>query len=388
MKKIVQGFIALILAGILAAGVCCMGYASRDDGGKWFGNFKNISEWHWADSEREPDDNPDTADSKNLLMTISNNSSALSLAADNATSDSKSVTVTATVEPESAENKEVYFTLAFEDPNSSLLNGNALPHYMTMTTNSNAATVTCLNAFPVQIVLTATAVGNSNLVSTCTFDYIPGVTGADFAPDGYNTLEPFKNVYSNGDGDINFYPTFGTGTIASANFKAVGAYFELSSRFIDEIGENSYYGKLMRDYASVYAIDMTNKIFLDKHYPGSDKNNIYFVSAAQCWNIRTFNDPTTFFMSDTETPELTSGSDTYNYALAAFKQTARKTTDNMRFCITWTAEYTFPATNETKTLGGTYCSDWFTINADDIEANLLDGNSVNLDKNNVIFGDI
>ena len=49
-NKLLNGIIAFVLAGALAAGVCCMGFASRGNDGKWFGNFKNISTWHWYKS--------------------------------------------------------------------------------------------------------------------------------------------------------------------------------------------------------------------------------------------------------------------------------------------------------------------------------------------------
>ena len=39
---------AVLVAGLIAAGVCCTGYASRNDDGKWFGNG-NLSTWHWSD---------------------------------------------------------------------------------------------------------------------------------------------------------------------------------------------------------------------------------------------------------------------------------------------------------------------------------------------------
>lgn len=47
-KKIAIGVGAILLAGALTAGVLCMGYASRNDKGKWFGN-SNLATWHWND---------------------------------------------------------------------------------------------------------------------------------------------------------------------------------------------------------------------------------------------------------------------------------------------------------------------------------------------------
>ena len=64
--RLKNGIISLILTGVLAAGVCCTGFASRDDNGKWFGNG-NISTWHWAEKtdgkadDNTPDDGNDPA---------------------------------------------------------------------------------------------------------------------------------------------------------------------------------------------------------------------------------------------------------------------------------------------------------------------------------------
>ncbi len=44
--------VAFLIAAVLAAGVCCMGYAARGEDGKWFGN-PNLSTWHWDDPSAE-----------------------------------------------------------------------------------------------------------------------------------------------------------------------------------------------------------------------------------------------------------------------------------------------------------------------------------------------
>ena len=45
---------ALVIVCVLVAGICCAGFASRDDSGAWFHNW-NLSTWHWSDaSEEEP----------------------------------------------------------------------------------------------------------------------------------------------------------------------------------------------------------------------------------------------------------------------------------------------------------------------------------------------
>lgn len=45
MKKFISWIVVL---AVLAAGVLCLGYASRDTEGKWFRNA-DLSTWHWED---------------------------------------------------------------------------------------------------------------------------------------------------------------------------------------------------------------------------------------------------------------------------------------------------------------------------------------------------
>lgn len=69
--NIVKAVAAMLLTFVMAAGVCCLGFASRGDDGVWFGNFANISDWHWSGKteEKEPEgedkpNEPETPDDK------------------------------------------------------------------------------------------------------------------------------------------------------------------------------------------------------------------------------------------------------------------------------------------------------------------------------------
>ena len=60
-KKSTNNAIANIVVGLLtlaigAAVVCCVGYVSRNDEGKWFSN-PDLASWHWADKDKTNDDN-------------------------------------------------------------------------------------------------------------------------------------------------------------------------------------------------------------------------------------------------------------------------------------------------------------------------------------------
>ena len=51
-----KAIISVLLAGVVTAGVCCTGYASRNEQGEWFKN-SDLSSWHWSD--KAPDENAD-----------------------------------------------------------------------------------------------------------------------------------------------------------------------------------------------------------------------------------------------------------------------------------------------------------------------------------------
>ena len=85
------------------------------------------------------------------------------------------VTVTATVLPETAINKNVTWSLAFADASASWAQGKTVTDYVTVTAdaeNSREATVVCKQAFGEQIVLTAASVADSSKTATCTIDYL------------------------------------------------------------------------------------------------------------------------------------------------------------------------------------------------------------------------
>ena len=84
------------------------------------------------------------------------------------------VTITATISPDNATNKNVTWTIAWENPSSSWASGKTVTDYVTVTPNtsdSRIATVTCKQAFGEQVIITATAAGNTSIYQTCTADY-------------------------------------------------------------------------------------------------------------------------------------------------------------------------------------------------------------------------
>lgn len=85
------------------------------------------------------------------------------------------VTLTATVTPDIATNKNVDWEIAFKDPSSSWADGKTVTDYVTVTPTSDGAktaTVQCKAAFAEQIVITAKSREKQSIAATCTVDYV------------------------------------------------------------------------------------------------------------------------------------------------------------------------------------------------------------------------
>lgn len=197
-KSTVNGIIGLFLAVVLGAGVCCAGFASRDDNGKWFSNG-NLSTWHWSDktSENKPD-TPDKPDDEintsggSLVSGVDNN--GISLASKKIARSSyeeegispladSAYTFTATLTPADADNKFVNWAVAFVNPSATWASGKKVTDYVTVTPTSDGAltaNVVCKQAFGAQIKITVTSRANSKATASCTVDYRRKLQYTDF----------------------------------------------------------------------------------------------------------------------------------------------------------------------------------------------------------------
>ena len=87
---------------------------------------------------------------------------------------SDGITLTATVSPETADNKAVDWSVSFINPSSSWAKGKNVADYVTVTPTSDGAltaNVNCLKAFGEQIKVTVTSRVNSEAKAECTLDY-------------------------------------------------------------------------------------------------------------------------------------------------------------------------------------------------------------------------
>lgn len=195
---------ALLLAGALTAGVCCMGYASRGDNGKWFRNG-NLSTWHWSDNKM-PDSAVDLI-AGNMLMG-DNEINGLSLQAyalsaeeyaENGVSEEAETAVKIKVRfsPENTTDKRLRASLSFKNAQSTWASGKTVTDYVTASVNQQEILLTCSEAFGEKIELRIDT-NHENVYATVAVDYIARPTEVAFnvvslTQTGMNNGKPIYN---------------------------------------------------------------------------------------------------------------------------------------------------------------------------------------------------
>lgn len=199
-KKSTNNAIANIVVGLLtlaigAAVVCCVGYVSRNDEGKWFSN-PDLASWHWADKDKTNDNNGgndnnnggDDVNDKtgsNVIISeeISNSGvnvysavlprSAYAANGISETADT-AIKLTATIKPETAVNQEVDWSIAWKNSSSSFSSSKTVTNYITVTPETDgslSANLICYQPFGEKIIVTCTSRDNPDAKATCTLDY-------------------------------------------------------------------------------------------------------------------------------------------------------------------------------------------------------------------------
>lgn len=114
---------------------------------------------------------PDAADSDALVITPDQSAdSPLRLNALKAASDN-SYTITATVTPSTAVNKEIAWSIAWKNENSEWATGKSIGDYISMTSNYVRATIECKAPFGEQAEITARIRSDESITAACTVDY-------------------------------------------------------------------------------------------------------------------------------------------------------------------------------------------------------------------------
>lgn len=216
-KSTFRAFIALVLVAVLTVGVCCMGYASRDNSGTWFGNFTDLNSWHWSEpipeppnGAEQPDDIPPITDDGSAELENGEQNGVQLLSAKiprvayelNGISPQADTafTLTATVGPDDAVNKVVDWFVTWENGESSWANGKEVTDYVTVTPTTDGAmtaTATCVQAFGEKVIITAQVRdGSDDLKATCVANYVQRFLGANFKFLNHYDKEDPKYDYS------------------------------------------------------------------------------------------------------------------------------------------------------------------------------------------------
>ena len=197
MKKSVVAAILIIV--ILAAGVFGVtAYASdwyRLPIDQW-GDRLGIGTDKPADDEKPDDETPGgVVDGDGNVMdpeAVNVMPAAMAFTSDKA---GNTVKITATITPENATNQGVIWSVAWKNPSSSWASGKTVTDYVTVTPDmsiggeySKIATVTCVKAFSEQVIVTATAAGNTSVKKTCTADYEKRVLGIQSSTQSYEGI--------------------------------------------------------------------------------------------------------------------------------------------------------------------------------------------------------
>lgn len=190
-----KAVISVLLAGVVAAGVCCAGYASRNEQGEWFKN-SDLSSWHWSD--KAPDENADKdtnneinddggADlgdaEENGVRVLKAKLPKAAWAANGVPANADSAyTLNVNIIPDYATDKAVDWVLSWANSESEWATGKEVTDYVTVTPNAedNSALLVCLQDFGEPIVLTVSSVSNPEVFAHCFINYYQRVKACEY----------------------------------------------------------------------------------------------------------------------------------------------------------------------------------------------------------------
>lgn len=147
----------------------------------------------WFDKKDEPAEEEQTEQAGGMEITDGTSANGISLmSASIAAADYEAYgvsalaesaqTVTASITPSDALNKEVDWSVAWKNPSSTWAKGKDVTDYVTITPTSDGAltaTVECIEAFGEQVLVTATSRDNPSAKGSCTADYMQRYLGTE-----------------------------------------------------------------------------------------------------------------------------------------------------------------------------------------------------------------
>ena len=284
-KSTLRSLIAILIVAVLTVGVCIVGFVSRNDAGKWFRNFKNISGWHWADKTLDGTDNTDGEDkdpSDDKLVNSGENKGILLKPRRLAVEEfedygidaqaNTAYSITATVNEDAAD-KSVIGSVHWKDGSSTWATGKNINDYVTLNQTVQYGldfTFTVKQAFSEPVMIKVASCMDSGIYGTAQVDHLKELKSfkAVLNP-SYGTDIGRINVGENMN-TVQITPNFGEGTVEGtiSNYKTTfttNAYFriELKTRL------DNFTSSMGGTYSPAQMIRITGKDFKINFQGGS-----------------------------------------------------------------------------------------------------------------------
>lgn len=114
-----------------------------------------------------------------------------------AASASSTATITAMVLPETAANRNVTWSIAWANADSSFASGKDVSDYIALSSNGNVATVECLQAFGEKINVIATSESSPTISATCVLNYVRRIESVAYYVYSFKSTEEDPGSDSN-----------------------------------------------------------------------------------------------------------------------------------------------------------------------------------------------
>ena len=269
-KKITGGLTSLLLAGVVAAGVCCAGFASRNDDGKWFKN-SDLSTWHWSDkSPADADNGEDNNEVGELVKETQSNGislmSALIEPEDYANYNidaraAKAYTITATVN-EDAVQKALSCGISWKNPSSSWAASKTVTSYVSVDQSSDLVfTLTVKEAIGEPVILNIHSSFDKSINATAEINYLKEMTSFTATlnpslPSGYVGRIHVKDTQNT----VQINPVYGVGTV-TGTISGYKTTFTTTDWFRTKLKEELDKSSAFKSYSPKETISVTGQTF-------------------------------------------------------------------------------------------------------------------------------